>query len=96
MRLMRRLESGFCTSMMESYSGDTSDSDREVVRLGCEGVPLPVADSGRMDVDLESRIVQASKTFGALRKAVFLDKNLTLTTKRKVCVLSVLLYGFKC
>ena len=58
-----------------------------------------IADSGRMDVDIERRISQASKAFGALRKAVFLDKNLTLTTKRKVfkaCVMSVLLYGSKC
>ena len=48
---------------------------------------------------MERRIAQASKAFGALRKAVFLDKNLTLTTKRKVyqaCVLSVLLYGSEC
>ena len=36
------------------------------------------ADSGRMDVE---RIAQASKAFGTLRKAIFLDKNLTLTTK---------------
>ena len=57
------------------------------------------SDSGRMDTDVERRISQASKAFGALRKAVFLDKNLTLTTKRKVfkaCVLSVLLYGSEC
>ena len=43
-----------------------------------------VADSGRMDV--ERRIAQASKAFGASRKAVFLDKNVTLTTKRKVFI----------
>ena len=44
-------------------------------------------------------IAQASKAFGALRKSVFLDKNLSLCTKRKVynaCVLSVLLYGAEC
>ncbi len=37
--------------------------------------------------------------FGAPRKAVFLDKNRSLTTKRKqynACVLSVLLYGAEC
>ncbi len=48
---------------------------------------------------MEKRIARASKPFGALRKAVFQDKNLTLVTKRKVyqgCVLSVLLYGSEC
>lgn len=58
-----------------------------------------VASSGRMDVDVDKRIAQASKAFGALRKAVFLDKNLSLATKRKIynaCVLSVLLYGAEC
>ena len=52
-----------------------------------------------MDVDVERRISQASRAFGALRKAVFQDKNLSLVTKRKVyqaCVLSVLLYGSEC
>ena len=54
-----------------------------------------IAGSGRMDVDVDRRVAQASKAFGALRKAVFLDKNLSLRTKRKpynACVLSVLLY----
>ena len=35
-----------------------------------------VADSGRMDADVEKRIAQASRAFGALRKAVFSDNNL--------------------
>ena len=42
---------------------------------------------------------QASRAFGALRKAVYLDKHLKLTTKRKIhnaCVLSGLLYGAEC
>ncbi len=43
-----------------------------------------IAASGRIDVDVEGRIVKASTTFGALRNAVFLDKDLTLRTKRKV------------
>ena len=58
-----------------------------------------IAASGRMDPDIDKRITQASKAFGALRKSVFLDKNLSLNTKRKVyqaCVLSVLLYGSEC
>ena len=30
-----------------------------------------ISNSGRMDVDVDRRIAQASKAFGALRKAVF-------------------------
>ena len=44
-------------------------------------------------------MAQASTAFGALRKAVFLDKDLKLATKKRVynaCVLSVLLYGAEC
>ena len=55
--------------------------------------------SGRMAADVECRVAKASKAFVALRKAVFLDWNLFLRTKRKVyqaCVLSVLLYGAEC
>ena len=51
-----------------------------------------IVDSGRMDADVECRVAKASKAFGALRKAVFLDRNLSHRTKRKVyqaCVLSV-------
>ena len=48
---------------------------------------------------METRIAKASRAFGVLRKAVFLDRNLTLCTKRKIyqaCVLSVLMYGAEC
>ena len=58
-----------------------------------------IAASGRMDADIERRIGQASRAFGALRKAILVDKTLKLETKRKVyqaCVLSVLLYGSVC
>ena len=58
-----------------------------------------VDSSGRIDADVNRRVAQASKAFGALRKAVFLDKNLRMATKRKIynaCVLSVLLYGAEC
>ena len=58
-----------------------------------------IAASGRMDGDVDRRIAQASRAFRALRKAVFMDKDLTLKTKRKIyqaCVLSVLLYGTEC
>ena len=44
-------------------------------------------------------IACVSKAFGALRQAVFGDKNLNISTKRRVyqaCVLSVLLYGSEC
>ena len=58
-----------------------------------------IADSGRMDVDVDRRVAQASKAFGALRKSVFLDKSLSLVTKWRLYnayVLSVLLYGSEC
>ena len=58
-----------------------------------------IDSSGRANVDVERRVAQASRAFGALRKAVFLDKNLSRRTKRKIydaCVLSVLLYGAEC
>ena len=53
-----------------------------------------VASNGKVDAEVNKRIANASKAFGALRGAVFKDKNLTITTKRKVYqafVLSVLL-----
>ena len=57
-----------------------------------------IADSGRMDVDVENRIAKASKASGDLRRAVFLDKNLSLRPKRnvyQVCIFAVLMecYG---
>ena len=59
-----------------------------------------IEDSGRMDVYMNRRVAtQASKAFGALRKSVFLDKNLSLTTTQKIynaCVLSILRYGAEC
>ena len=45
--------------------------------------------SGKFDLDVDCRITKASKTFGALRKAVFEDKNLTTLTKRKVYMMLV-------
>ena len=53
---------------------------------------------GRLDTEVNRRMTQASKTFGAVRKAVFLDKNLSMATKRRIynaCVL-VALYGAEC
>ena len=50
----------------------------------------------RLHAEVDRRIGNASKAFGALRKAVFDDENPSLSMKRKVynaSVLSVLLYG---
>ena len=58
-----------------------------------------IADSSRIDKEVEKRIASASKAFGALRQAVFKDAHLSVKTKRQVykaCVLSVLLYGSEC
>ena len=55
--------------------------------------------SGRMTLDVEKRVAQASEAFGALRKPVLSDNDLNKVTKRKVyqaCMLSVLLYGSEC
>ncbi len=58
-----------------------------------------IAGSGRIDVEIEIRLAKASKACGALRRAVFKDAHLSMTTKRHVyraCVLTVLLYGSEC
>ena len=58
-----------------------------------------IATNGRIDNEIDRRIANASKAFGALRQAVFKDAKLSITTKRLVyqaCVLSVLLYGGEC
>ena len=55
-----------------------------------------VASSGR---EVDKRIAQASRAFGALCKAVFSDRRLYMETMRKVyqaCVISILLYGSEC
>ena len=55
-----------------------------------------VMSNGRLYAEVDRCIANASRAFGALRKPVFDDENLSLSTKRKVynaCVLSVLLYG---
>ena len=84
------------------------ESDREPIAIEGEMIDAVdkfsylgslISNSGRMDVDVDRRIAQASKAFGALRKAVFSDRNLRLSTKRRVynaCVLPVLLYGAEC
>ena len=58
-----------------------------------------VTSGGRIDAEVDCRLANASKAFGAMRRAVFKDCHLTVTTKRRVyeaCVLSILLYGSEC
>ena len=58
-----------------------------------------IAESGRSHEEVDRRIASASKAFGALRRAVFRDSNLSVKTKRRVydaCVMSILLYGSEC
>ena len=77
-----------------SVGGEEIESVSEFPYLGSV-----VSSDGRMELDVNRRITQASKAFGALRKSVFMDKDLQVVTKRKVyqaCVLSVLLYGSEC
>ena len=87
---------------------EISESDTGPLRIGAEEVECVeefpylgsiITASGRVDTEVEIRITQASKAFGALRKPVFQDRNLSLHTKRVIyeaCVLSVLLYGAEC
>jgi len=58
-----------------------------------------IAATGKIDSDISRRLAQASKAFGALRKAVFMDKSLCLPIKKRIYnarVLPVLLYGAEC
>ena len=77
-----------------SVGEEVIESVNEFPYLGSQ-----IESSGRVMLDVERRIAQASKAFGALRKSVLLDRDLKVITKRKVyqaCVLSVLLYGSEC
>ena len=58
-----------------------------------------VTTMGRAKPDVDRRIAQTSRAFAALHRAVFGNRDLTVTTKRSVyqaCVLSVPLYGSEC
>ena len=58
-----------------------------------------ISSTGRMQPDIDKRIAQASRAFGALRQPVFNNRDLRVETKREVyqaCVLSILLYGAEC
>lgn len=55
--------------------------------------------TGRCTTDVKARVAAASKAFGALRRPVFRNCLLSVTTKRYIfsaCVLSLLLYGSEC
>ena len=55
---------------------------------------IVITADGKIDKDSDRRIAYASKAFGALRRAVLKDANLSVTAKRlayQACVLSVLL-----
>ena len=59
----------------------------------------PIVDSERTHAEVDKRIANVSKAFGAPVRAVFKDAHLTVASKRHVygaCVLSVLLYGNEC
>ena len=43
-----------------------------------------IAADGRIDIDADKRLANASKAFGALLKAIFTNTNLSLTAKRQV------------
>ena len=58
-----------------------------------------IAESGRSHMEVDKRITNASKAFGALRRVVFKNDHLSVVTKRNVyraCVLSVLFYRSEC
>ena len=42
-----------------------------------------ITSSGQMTVEVDKGVAQASRPLGALRKAVFIDKHLKISTKRK-------------
>ena len=58
-----------------------------------------VHTDGRSAHEIKSRIAGASRAFGALRRTVFMDRNLSVATKCQVyeaCVVSLLLYCSEC
>ena len=58
-----------------------------------------IAESGRAHKEVDRRIASSSRVFGALRRPIFVDPDLSITIKRyiyRACVLSVLLYESEC
>ena len=93
------------TKMLVAGVHCESDLDLQPISIGGEVIETVsafqylgaiVEGSGSIKGDVESRIAKASRAFGALRRPVFGDKDLSLRTKRMVycaVVLGVLLYG---
>jgi len=55
-----------------------------------------LCDDGEVTNEVACRIVRASKAFGSLREAIFMNRTFSVSTKRnvnKAVVLSFLLYG---
>ena len=55
-----------------------------------------LCNDGEVTREVACRIVKASKVYGSLCHAIFMNRNFSVSTKRKVyktAVLSVLLYG---
>ena len=77
---------------------------REVIEDDKGSIPVDGGEIESVDEfpylgSMMKRIAQASRAFGALHKAVFMDRDLKLETKHKIyqaCVLSVLMYGSEC
>ena len=75
-------------------SGGNVECVSEFVYLGSQ-----MTSDGKLDTEVEKCISATSRAFGALRRAVFQDRTLSVLTKRLVyqaCVLNVLLYGGEC
>ena len=95
----------FTKTKMMAAGREVSAEDQMPLHVGSEEIEYVkeftylgsvVASSGKMDADIDRRIAQASKAFGALKQSVLQDHDLTTHTKRLVynaCVPSVLLYG---
>ena len=92
---------------VEKTKGMIVGDEMDVTPIQVKGVNLDIVDhfqylgsnisrDGEVTVEIVYRIAQASRAFGCLRKPIFLDKNLSIATKRQVykaVVLSALLYG---
>ena len=62
-----------------NIGGEEIEAVSELPYLGSQ-----IESSSRMTLDVEKRIAQASKAFGALRKPDLLDRGLNINTKCKV------------
>ena len=84
---------------------NVAESDVESIQTGSGAVEVVdsfpylgsiVASDGDVTSELSARIAKAARAFGCLRKPIFQNSNLSLSTKRAVyraMVMSVLLYG---